>query len=640
MNDGSVWCWGDDEVFPRVGPLPTLTEVIHGTPAFPRTIVHNESGYGCGIFDAKVRCWNLSNESTSAASPAPGGNQFLNIWAGVRSACAKSTDGNVWCWGQGEPWLDVGEVLQPLQLEGLKGADEIAITSRQVCARRGHHVTCTARRELESLRSAVSVDGGFPKLEALALARCNDAVCALTKQHDIACWSEAHVAPTLLEGSAGAQSLLQAGSAPCAELSDKSVACWSCDTWATGPVRKADIGGTAHRAFRNGESCTVESARTVRCSGKIIIAGNGLTLEDTRATRVAGITNAKDVYIDDHELCVEQQQGTWICWSRLNEGHVGKTSPTDWPNPQPPHVVREGAGATGLAVNRFGYCFFREGARVQCFHRTPWGELVNPIDLEKVRRIAMGNNHACALYQDDTLGCWGANESGEVTSKAQPAAVDTPSRVLENVLDVAVGLRHTCAATRDDGIICFGDNRFAQLGAGSTTDLVGQQRVQAIPTQANQVVAGFDHSCARTVAGDVYCWGDDSLGQLGTAGAAANGPRRILGLPGPVVGLAAGANWTCARSADGSVTCWGSPYAKGSLQAIASTKGSVELAVGDEHACVRNGAGRVFCWGSNSVGQLAVNLPIHESTVTPPHSCPHIDFALETSTQEAREVVW
>src|SRR5206468_2261476 len=111
-----------------------------------------------------------------------------------------------------------------------------------------------------------------PKLEAIALARCDDAICALRKEHDVACWSKASADPTVLEGSAGAQSLVQAGSDPCTELSDGSVACWTCDLFASGPARKSDIGGTVHRAFWKGESCAVEREGTVRCSGKIVVA--------------------------------------------------------------------------------------------------------------------------------------------------------------------------------------------------------------------------------------------------------------------------------------------------------------------------------------------------------------------------------
>jgi alpha-tubulin suppressor-like RCC1 family protein len=61
-------------------------------------------------------------------------------------------------------------------------------------------------------------------------------------------------------------------------------------------------------------------------------------------------------------------------------------------------------------------------------------------------------------------------------------------------------------------------------------------------------------------AGHVWCWGDDTLGQMGLGTPAPGGtrpePRQIPDLTN-VVELAASDEHTCARLANGRVKCWG-----------------------------------------------------------------------------------
>jgi alpha-tubulin suppressor-like RCC1 family protein len=71
-----------------------------------------------------------------------------------------------------------------------------------------------------------------------------------------------------------------------------------------------------------------------------------------------------------------------------------------------------------------------------------------------------------------------------------------------------------------------------------------------------QITVGGYHSCARTVDGDVWCWGDNAWNQIDDAVTDAVPPRRIP-LPEPVDAVEAGCSRTCARRGD-RVWCWGS----------------------------------------------------------------------------------
>ena len=105
---------------------------------------------------------------------------------------------------------------------------------------------------------------------------------------------------------------------------------------------------------------------------------------------------------------------------------------------------------------------------------------------------------------------------------------------------------------------CWGNNNTGQLGVGSTDPLLAPADVIGLPTGIIAVRAGQYHTCALADDGRVWCWGDNSTGQLGDGSTG----RRLLpvavgGLPAGTVGITAGSGHSCALSRGGTVWCWG-----------------------------------------------------------------------------------
>lgn len=81
---------------------------------------------------------------------------------------------------------------------------------------------------------------------------------------------------------------------------------------------------------------------------------------------------------------------------------------------------------------------------------------------------------------------------------------------------VSAGYQHTCAILAGT-VTCWGDNVSGQLGIGNfaASDDAYYLPGTYILVGVISVSAGFAHTCAVTGAGDLYCWGDNSFGQLG-----------------------------------------------------------------------------------------------------------------------------
>ena len=136
------------------------------------------------------------------------------------------------------------------------------------------------------------------------------------------------------------------------------------------------------------------------------------------------------------------------------------------------------------------------------------------------------------------------------------------------------------------------------------------------PINFISVTAAWNHTCALSQQGDVYCWGRNEFGQLGVATPPEGTlPTLVESLPGGMTTLAAGGQRTCALDSAGKVWCWGNneydALGMGMIGEISFPVGVPELegnttavAVGDFHTCALLVGGKVQCWGGNMSGQL------------------------------------
>lgn len=111
------------------------------------------------------------------------------------------------------------------------------------------------------------------------------------------------------------------------------------------------------------------------------------------------------------------------------------------------------------------------------------------------------------------VGCLGMEEtSSSRVSPYPPKQLDLPST--SPVVQVACGLHHTVVLTLSGEVYCFGSNQFGQLGTGDLQPVSGPVRVH-VPGNVCQVAAGSNHTVLLTYKGLVYTFGGFEKGQLG-----------------------------------------------------------------------------------------------------------------------------
>jgi alpha-tubulin suppressor-like RCC1 family protein len=172
------------------------------------------------------------------------------------------------------------------------------------------------------------------------------------------------------------------------------------------------------------------------------------------------------------------------------------------------------------------------------------------------------------------------------------------------------GVDHICAV-RSDVLYCWGQNTSGQLGVATT---VNPSPPVVVPlANVRRLTAWNRHTCAITDTG-LYCWGSNDRGQLGTgaAGGTSTDPTLVSGIM--ATDVSAGRLHTCALTGV-TVQCWGAndlgQLGDGTtvdrpapVAVVGLATDVVQVAARSTHTCALLTDGRAQCWGENNFGQL------------------------------------
>lgn len=253
---------------------------------------------------------------------------------------------------------------------------------------------------------------------------------------------------------------------------------------------------------------------------------------------------------------------------------------------------------------------------------------------EHATQVTAGGDHACALMTSGTIYCWGDNSVGQL---GNGSTVNSPIPVLvggsDRFVQVSAGGSHTCALDNHGVVLCWGRNRLGELGRGTWS--VNQANPTPAPVESGVQYKAVDltasHSCAVAFTGDAYCWGANTVFELGQAnvdlcdGGHPCGivPRQVSG--GKNFQDIATSGFGGCGVADGTSYCWGMdtqstlgttstvPFCPAiganagcTATPLPGTSSLKTLSGGRVNYCGIRTDGGAYCWGGNKFGQLGV----------------------------------
>ena len=183
---------------------------------------------------------------------------------------------------------------------------------------------------------------------------------------------------------------------------------------------------------------------------------------------------------------------------------------------------------------------------------------------EKAISLSAGGTSACAVGVSGAVYCWGHGSAGQL-GNGHYLNQNTPVQVvgISNAIQVAVGGvqgdGQACAVTSSHDAYCWGFNNSGQLGDGNTSNIALPIRIK-LPQNIGFVkaVAGGTFTCFIGTDSHVYCTGDNTAGEIGIGSAAASVlmPTLVPNLNNITSG-AAGNDWICAIDSAQNLYCWG-----------------------------------------------------------------------------------
>ena len=205
-------------------------------------------------------------------------------------------------------------------------------------------------------------------------------------------------------------------------------------------------------------------------------------------------------------------------------------------------------------------------------------------------------------WGDDHRGQLGTGAGARVPTRADPAEIG-----LAGVVELAAGADHTCARQSDGSLWCWGNNSDGEVGDG--TLMPRPTPVRAALTGVTAIAAGVGFTCA-TNASATYCFGNNDHGQLARAGAGSPAPVAVS--QAPYAAISAGDGFACGIDSAGKLSCWGEnshgQIGNGGVGAISPPDGPAgafsQVAAGGQHVCAVDTKGVVWCWGAGVLGQL------------------------------------
>lgn len=369
-----------------------------------------------------------------------------------------------------------------------------------------------------------------------------------------------NLAPSHLSGKT-IKSFYGSSDIACVIASDDKPYCWGFSALGNGggvtipskvPVPVDTTGVLSGKIIKNiflansvSNVCALDSLNELYCWGINTngTLGNGTSAATNIPTALdkTGVLNGKTIKtvgIGTSHMCAIASDDKVYCWGGGSFGRLGNGSLSASSSPVAA-VIPGGLTVKSLSTSQNTNCVIASNDQVYCWGYGSAGNIGNGSSTNQtsptavsaallagktVTSLSIKNDTACVVADGEAY-CWGSNTNGRIgrgntTLSNLPVAVDT-SGVLNSVTlkSIEVGERSTCALSTLDKLYCWGWNGEGLLGNGGfistylpsevvTTGALSGKTIKKVSMSGSNV-------CVIASDDEVYCWGGNTVGQLG-----------------------------------------------------------------------------------------------------------------------------
>ncbi|WP_119327867.1 RCC1 domain-containing protein [Cysteiniphilum halobium] len=244
-------------------------------------------------------------------------------------------------------------------------------------------------------------------------------------------------------------------------------------------------------------SCAVDDQNNIYCWGRnyyklIKNSSQESFLLPTKISKgqIPSAAEITDIELGFAHACVLTNEKKAYCWGSGENGQLGNGGASDSPA-YPRAVSQSGIGFNMIATGALHTCALSDNKQdIYCWGRKstlgsfPNEQQEKPTQVNQtiipsgtlLNKITAGHYHACALADDGQAYCWGMNAKGQLgvghDNTEYRAVVVKKGKIPSDValIDITAGDHYTCGIGSDNQSYCWGDNNYGQLGDGTKVD--------------------------------------------------------------------------------------------------------------------------------------------------------------------------
>ena len=640
------------------------------------TKVYNGRSHSCGISTTGAAyCWghnfygqlgNGNNSTQNSPALVTGSHIWQQLSVGYQHTCGVTTGGAGYCWGSASSGrlgntVTSGNYSDPQSIDGAYSWQNISAGYQSSCGvTTGNVGYCWGANNEGQLGDGSIIDSSSPKLipggwqeikTNKGYSPTESFSCGISTAGAAYCWgvgthgrlgnnnTSNSLTPSAVTGGHTFTKLSLGQIHSCGITGSGAAYCWGYGFY--GQMGNGTLGAATYKnpvLVTGGHtwqdisagyyhSCGVTTAGAAYCwgSGSDGRTGTGIFSDDAYPKPVLGgliVTSLSNGY---DSSCLTSSGNTAYCWGK-NEGNYLATPLSKFLRK---NILLPGSNVIEVSSSLDHTCVINESNQAYCWGLGKKGQLGNGANLDQNSavlvsgtntwtQIAAGREYSCALNSANQIYCWGSRSQGLLGDGSSSGFTNTPVLVSGGHSWKAVSggsYYHNCGITVAGDAYCWGDNSKGQLGNNNMPTDSNIPVLVSGGKKWKSIVTGYFHTCGIDSNDDTYCWGrdeyDDALGDgPGLTNQAA--PAKVLGSY-RWKSLSAFGNSTCGVDTNDKAYCWGDGYNyklgdggstdKHSPTLVNGGHSWKQISIGDNHTCGITLTNQAYCWGRTYQGQ-------------------------------------